>query len=330
MAVRHAGVAVTLLVTLAILSACGTPTSPAPPRAQSSVRIASLKGPTTMGLVGLMSDAESGRSRHDYRVTMLGTPDEIVPRVVRGEVDIAMVPANLAAVLHRRTEGAVRVVAVNTLGALYVVESGRTVGSVADLRGRTVFATGKGASPQYCLEHILRRNGLEPGVDVALEWKSEHTELAALLAGGADVVALLPQPFVAVVQAQNPSVRVALDLNEEWESVSDGAGLVMGVAIADSRWATRNPGLLTDFLADYEASIRFVNTDVAGAAELVARYGLAPDPVVAAAAIPMSHVTFLTGDQMRVKLTGYLEVLFRANPASVGGAMPGDDFYHQP
>lgn len=330
MAVRHAGLVMTLLVALALLGACGAPAGPTPTPARTPVRIASLRGPTTMGLVGLMADAEAGRTRHDYRVSVVGTPDEIVPRVVQGEADVAMVPANLAAALHNRTGGAVRVIAVNTLGNLYVVESGRTVASVADLRGRTVYATGKGASPEFCLEHILRANGLEPGVDVALEWKSEHAELAALLAAGADVVAMLPQPFVALVQAQNPSVRVALDLDAEWERVSPDAGLVMGVAIADTGWATRNPGLLADFLSDYEASTRFVDTDLAAAAELVVQYGLAPDVAVASSAIPASHLTFLTGPAMRAELEGYLKVLFAAEPASVGGALPGDDFYHQP
>lgn len=292
------------------------------------IRISSLKGPTTMGLVKLMSAAESGRTRHDYRVSIAATPDEIVAKVVARQVEIATLPANLAAVLHRTTEGAVQVIAINTLGTLYVVESGQTVHSVADLRGGTIHATGRGASPEYALNHILRHNGLEPGRDVAIRW-SEHTELAALLASGRVEIAVLPEPFVAVVRAQNPTVRVALDLNAEWDRIGKGAGLVMGVAIVDKQWAIRNPELLADFLADYEASTKFANDEVAVASELVVRYGILPDPQVAERAIPASHITFIAGAEMRTRLAGYLEVLFQADPASVGGALPGDDFYHQ-
>lgn len=324
---RPAGLAVTPLVACADPATGDTPSAHSPSPAKAVVRIASLLGPTSMGMVKLMSDAESGRTRHDYRVSLVGTPDEIILKVARGTVDIAMVPANMAAVLHRRTAGAVQVIAINTLGTLYVVERGHSVHCVADLRGRTICASGKGATPEYALDHILRRNGLEPGVDVAIEWLSEHSGLTAALATGSDVVALLPQPFVSVVQAQDPSIRMALDLSEEWDRLGGDDGLVMGVAIADRQWASGNPGLLADFLTDYAASTRFTNEDVAAAAELVARYGIVPDPAIAARAIPASHITCITGAPMKAKLAGYLQVLFAADPASVGGALPGDDFY---
>lgn len=327
MGLRVLVVAATLLICVAGLTACGSPTS-SPSTARTPVRIASLKGPTSMGLVKLMSDAEAGDTRHDYQVSIVGTPDEIVPRVLQRQVDIAMIPANLAAVLHRRSEGAVQVIAINTLGALYLIENGETVHSVADLAGRTIYATGKAATPEYALDYILRSNGLKPGKDVQIEWKSEHTELATLLAAGSDIIAMLPQPFVAVVQSQNPGVRVALDLNEEWNRVSADAGLVMGVAIVDTQWASQNPQVLADFLADYQASTRFTNTEVDAAAELVARHGIVADPAIAARAIPASQITFITGEEMKTKLAGYYQVLFEANPASVGGALPGDEFYH--
>ena len=328
MAARHAGKVPTLLVTAGVLAACaGTASSP---RDRAAVRIASLRGPTTMGLVKLISDAEAGTTKHDYQVSIVGTPDEIVPRVVRHQVEIAMIPANLAAVLHQKTEGAVQVIAVNTLGALYIVESADTVHSITDLAGRSVHATGKGASPEYVFNHILRANGLEPGRDVEIQWHAEHTELATLLATGSDVVALLPQPFVAIVQAKNPAVRVSLDLNQEWDRISTGAGLVIGVAITDRQWAQANPGVLADFLADYQASTRFTNEQVTQAAELIAGHGIVPDAAIAARAIPASKITCITGAQLQTKLAGYLQVLFEADPASAGGALPSDDFYHQP
>ena len=328
MAARLTGKVLTLLATAGVRAACAGPASS--PQNRAAVRIAALQGPTAMGLVKLISDAEAGTTRHDYQVSIVGTPDEIVPSVVRHQVEIAMIPANLAAVLYQKTKGAVQAIAVNTLGALYIVESADTVHSITDLAGRSVHATGEGASPEYVFNHILRANGLEPGRDVEIRWHAEHTELATLLATGSDVVALLPQPFVAIVQAKNPAVRVSLDLNQEWDRISTGAGLVIGVAITDRQWAQANPGVLADFLADYQASTRFTNRQVAQAAELIAGHGIVADAAIAARAIPASNITCITGAQLRTKLAGYLQVLFEADPASVGGALPSDDFYHQP
>ncbi|MGM0385674.1 MAG: ABC transporter substrate-binding protein [Actinomycetota bacterium] len=330
------------LLTLALVAGCTT-TAPAPDTTSSpsettpaatmtaaepaTIRIASLKGPTTMGMVKLMSDAEAGATVHDYKVTMYGTADEVVPLVVQGGVDVALVPANLASVLYNRTEGAVQVAAINTLGVLYVVETGETVDSVADLAGRTVYSTGKGTSPEYVLNHILTGNGLDPATDLTVEFRSEATELAVLLAEADDAVAVLPQPYVTVVQSQNPDVRVALSLTEEWDAVSPESGLVTGVLLVRRDFAETNAAALADFLADYEASTAWTNENIPAAADLVASYGIVPAAPVAVKAIPLSNITFIDGEEMRTMLGGYLEVLFAANPESVGGALPDDDFY---
>lgn len=295
----------------------------------TTIRIASLKGPTTMGMVRLMSDAEAGATTHDYRVTMYGTADEVVPLVVQGQVDVALVPANLASVLYNRTEGAVQVAAVNTLGVIYVVETGETISEVADLAGRTVYSTGKGTSPEYVLNHILTENGLDPATDLTVEYRSEATELAVLLAESDDAVAVLPQPYVTVVQGQNPEVRVALSLTEEWDAVSPESGLVTGVLLVRREFAAANEAAFDDFLTDYEASTAFTNSSVPEAAELVASYGIVPAAPVAEKAIPACNITYLEGAELRARLGGYLEVLHAANPESVGGALPGDDFYYE-
>lgn len=336
------------LMTIALAAGC-TATAPAPdttsaaPASSSSttsagadataepttIRIASLKGPTTMGMVKLMSDAEAGATPHDYQVTMYGTADEVVPLVVQGQVDVALVPANLASVLYNRTEGAVQVAAVNTLGVIYVVETGETISEVADLAGRTVYSTGKGTSPEYVLNHILTENGLDPATDLTVEYRSEATELAVLLAESDDAVAVLPQPYVTVVQGQNPDVRVALSLTEEWDAVSPESGLVTGVLLVRREFAAANEAAFDDFLTDYEASTAFTNSSVPEAAELVASYGIVPAAPVAEKAIPACNITYLEGAELRARLGGYLEVLHAANPESVGGALPGDDFYYE-
>ena len=307
------------------------PTAEAPAE-PTTIRIASLKGPTTMGLVGLMADAAAGEAAEDYQLTMYGTPDEIVPLVVQGGVDVALVPANLAAVLYARTyaDGAqVQVAAINTLGMLEVLEAGDTVHSIADLAGRTIYSTGKGASPEYVLNYLLASNGLDPATDVTVEFKSEATEVAALLAAEPGAVGVLPQPYVTVLQTQNPAIRTALSLSDEWAAVTPDSAMVTGVVVVRTAFLAEHPEAFETFLDDYEASTRFTNDHPDQAAPLIAEAGIVPAAPIAEAAIPACNITFIDGDELRTVLGGYLQVLADADPAAVGGALPGDDFYYR-
>ena len=313
------------------------PSTPAPEAVeQVTVRLASLKGPTTMGLVGLLRDAklEPAAGALRYEAAMYGTADEIVPQLVKGEVDAALIPANLAAVVHAKLRDAgspgIAVAAITTLGVLEVVEAGEEISSIVDLKGRTVLSTGKGTTPEHVLNHVLRSNGLEPGTDVVVEYRSEATEVAAVLATTPGAVAVLPQPFVTVVTTQNPGVRSALRLTEEWAAVTPGSALVTGVLVVRRAFADEHPAAVTELMADVEASALFSNQNPAEAAELIAEAGIVPKAPLAQKAIGSSSITFVAGEEMRSLLSGYLEVLFEADPASVGGSLPGDDFYLRP
>lgn len=333
----------TLVASVLLFGCAGSPTTPtattaAPevttPAERVTIDVASLKGPTTMGLVRLMEDARTGVGKQDYQVTMYGSPDEVVPLVVQGKVDVALIPSNLAAVLYNQTRTdagpAVQVAAINTLGVLEIVESGDTVHSWADLAGRTIYTTGKGTTPEYVLDYLLTRNGLDPATDVTLEFRSEATELASLLTSTPGTIAVLPQPYVTVVAQQGQgAVRSAFDMTDEWVKVSpDGSQLITGVLVVRSAFAKEHPAAFADFLKDYQASTQFTNDEPAAAAELIAAAGIVPAAPVAERAIPNSHVTFIAGDEMKTALGGYLTVLFDADPTSVGGTMPGDDFYY--
>lgn len=320
------------LLTISLLG-CGTG-SPAPeeeptPAERTAIRVASLKGPTTMGMVKLMSDGEAGSTLHDYEFNMYGTADEIVPLLVNGSVDVALVPANLASVLYNKTQGAVQVAAVNTLGVLYVVESGDTITTIEDLRGKTIYSTGKGTTPEYALNYILMQNGMEPGKDVTVEFKSEATELAVLLSGAENTIAVLPQPYVTTVQMQNDKVRVALSLTDEWDKVSSDSGMVTGVLLVRKEFAETNKAAFDEFLGEYQASTVFTNESVEEAAALVEAYGIVPKAAIAVKAIPACNIVYIDSDSMQEKINGYLSVLFEANPQSVGGAIPNDDFYYK-
>lgn len=291
--------------------------------ADGTLRVAGLKGPTTMGLVNLMA----GEDAADYDFEMYGKADEIVPQLVKGELDAAAVPANLAATLYQKTNGAIEVACINTLGVLYVVENGETVNSVEDLKGKTIVTTGKGTTPEYVLRYILTENGVDPDNDVTLDFYSEATEALAQLQAGTSTIAMLPQPFVTSALAQVEGLRVALDMNEEWEKVA-GSKLVTGVLVARKDAVEADPARFAAFMDGYKSSVEAANTDLENTAALCEQYGIVAKAALAQKALPNCNIVFETGDEMKTDLETYFNVLYAADPTSVGGQLPADDFYY--
>ena len=291
------------------------------------LRVAALKGPTAMGMVKMMSD--DGGSNYSFDIH--AAADEITPKLVQGELDVAALPANLAAVLYQRTKGELQVLAVNTLGVLYIAERGDSVHSVADLKGRTIYSAGKGSTPEYALNYILRQNGLEPGVDVTIEYKSEHAECLSALMGDENACAMLPQPFLTVAMTKATDMRMALDLTQEWDALQaeGGSAMITGVVVARRAAVEENAAAIDMFLADYAESVSYTNADVPGAAALIGEYDIVTAEV-AEAALPACNIVCITGEEMQQKLSGYLEVLFEQDPESVGGALPDAQFYYVP
>ncbi len=316
---------------LAVLLPLAVGCAPAPaatPSAKPAVRVAALKGPTGVGMVHLMQARQDGTAANDYSFTVSESPEDVAAKVASGEVDLAAVPTNLAAALYAKTSGGVQMVAVNTLGVMYVLENGDTVHSLADLKGRTVYATGQGSNPEYVLRFLLQANGLDPDRDVKIVFKAQHDELATLAVKGDADVALLPEPFVTTVTVKNPKVRVALDLTAEWtKAVTDGSQLMMGGVIARKNFVAKHPEAVASFLTEYRASIEAARTDVDRTAALCEQFGIIPSAAVAKQALPRLGLAFLSGEEMRTGLQGYFQVLYDANPKSVGGALPDPGFY---
>ena len=289
------------------------------------VRVAALKGPTAMGMVKLMEDSGEGSvNGNSYEFTVVGAPTEITPMLVKGEVDIAALPANLAAVIYNNTKGKVKVLAVNTLGVLYICENGNSVSSIEDLKGKTIYSSGKGSSPEYALAYILEQNGLS---DLPIEWKSEHAECVAALLNDPDAVALLPQPFATTAIMKNPSIRIALDLNKEWDKVSPESALLTGVVVARTEFVEKEGAAVEKFLEEYGKSTAWVNENVAESSIMIGNLGIVTAQV-AEKALPYCNIVCITGPEMKERLSGYLEVLYNANAKSVGGVLPGEDFYY--
>ncbi len=344
---RSAAVLALAAALLVSLTACGKEQETQPEteepvqEAPATLRVGALKGPTAMGLVELMkasdlvSAGEEVPQAYDnlpdavdsYTFTLAAAATELAPQLVKGDLDIACVPANLAATLYQQTEGEVVTLGINTLGVLYIVENGNAVQSLADLEGKTMVASGKDSTPEYALRYLLEENGVDPDTGVVIDWKNEHSECVSALASGAATIALLPQPFVTVAESKMPELRTALDLTEQWDALDNGSALITGVVVARRDVVEAHPQAVERFLEQYAASVDWVNANAADAAALIGEYGIV-DAAVAEKALPACNIVCITGSEMKEKLSGYLQVLCDASADSVGGAMPGDDFYY--
>lgn len=303
----------------------------------AGIRITALKGPTAMGMVKLMKESEGNiQNGSGYQFTIAASVDEVMPKLLQGETDIAAIPANLASVLYHNTEGQIQVLAVNTLGVLYIVDMDGSVQSAEDLKGRMIYASGKGATPEYGLQYILSANGIDSEKDLTIEWKSEHSECVSALAGfspegsESSAVALLPQPFVAAAQAKNEKIRIALDLTKEWDKLQEeenGSAMITGVIVGRKEFIEENTEAVRRFMDAYKESVEYVNQHIEEASALIEEYNIISADV-AQKALPYCNIVFIEGEEMRDKLSGYLNVLAGQNPKSVGGSVPEDEFYY--
>ena len=333
---KHIKSVVSLLLAVALaftLAGCGTKEEPAADDSDeltpAEVNLYVLSGPTGIGAMNLWAAADAGETANTYHITMPGANDEVVAALSNGQADIAAVATNLAATLYNKTDGGVTVLAVNTLGVLSLLGNGGEAASIADLVGRTIYAPGQGANPEYILRYVLRGNGLDPDRDVTLRFVGEGSELLTVWQTDPEAVILAPQPVATSILMQNENAQTLFDMTEEWDKVSGGEStLMMGCVIVRNAFLQEHPDAVTLFLQEYAASIEKAQSDAAGTAALCEQYGLIPKAALAEKALPYCGLTFVTGAEMKTGLSGYLQVMYDADPKSVGGAMPGDDFYY--
>ena len=307
-----------------------------------TVHLGLLSGPTGMGAAKMISDSDAAYAQIEdgtydpsngvlehYEVTLGSDPaNDIVPRLTNGELDIAAIPTNLAATLYNRTDGGIKLLALNTLGVLHILENGDTVNSLADLEGRTLYATGQGSNPEYVLNYLLEANGLDPAADVDIQWLASE-ELTTRMASGDIDLCMLPVPAATTVMMQNSDVRDAIDLNDAWTESGAQGTFTMGCLVARTEWLEDNSELVPGILEEYAASIDYANSNPEEAAALIEQYGIVPKAAVAQAAIPQANMVCVTGEDMK-GIADYYQVLFDADPTSIGGAIPGEDFYYIP
>ncbi len=336
---KYGSLVLAVLLLLAALTACGKAPAVSEPDSsavteKAQVHITTIAGPTGVGMAQLMAQNDAQKSANAYTFDVVDDPSKAVAAVTNGSTDIAAVPTNLAATLYKKTEGQVQVLAVNTLGVLYMLDNGAGIQSVADLKGQEIYSSGQGANPEYVLRYILTKNGLDPDKDVTLHFVEDNDALTAAVVQGTAKVAMVPEPKVTACLSQMKAAEktvptVALNMTDEWNKVAgDSSALMMGCVIARKDFVEKNGAAIKAFLKEYETSINTVKGDAQAASAWCETYGIIPKAAIAQQAIPRCGLTFVTGATMKQQLSGYLEVLFQANPKVVGGAMPADDFYY--
>lgn len=295
------------------------------PSEKTHINVGALKGPTGMGMSKLMVDAKDGKTANDYEFEVFAAPTEVTGLLLNGELDIAAVPTNLAATLYNKSGGKIKIVALNTLSVLYVLEKGNTIESFTDLEGKKIYASGKGATPEYALNYLLKENN----ITCEVEYFANHEEVVTqALAGNADII-VIPEPNVSNLKSKSPEYRIAIDINDVWAQTSQGQSLIsMGCIVAQTEFIENNKKALNEFLKEYADSVKYVNEDIDNAAGIIAELGIVPSRAIAQNAIPNSSIVCITGEEMKTKATPFIKILFDSNPQSVGGKLPGEDFWY--
>lgn len=296
------------------------------------INVGTIKGPTGAGMVKLMDDAANGLTANNYNVVLSADPSEVVTKVIAGEYDIGCMPTNSAAVIYQKTQGAVKLLALNTAGVLHILQNTATAEPITDweqLKGKTIYSIGQGANPEYILNYVLRGHGIDPETDVTIQFCGAADEVIAACASGEAEFCMLPEPSVSALSAKVEGFTPIFDMTEAWnEIVDDGSILTQGCVVVQTSFLEEHPEAVAKFLEEYEASIAFVNDNQENAAALLAQYEIVPSEGIARKALPGCHIIFKTGQEMKESIAGYYEVLFDADPASVGGQLPDDDFYY--
>ena len=307
---------ITVMSLVGILSGCGQN------KVTDTINIATLNGPTGMGMASLMDETS------EYNIKAYQSPDEIISKIITGEVDLAAVPSNLAAVLYNKTDGQIVAVSAITLGVLYIMENGSAISDMSQLKGKTILASGKGGTPEYVLQKILQENGLVLGKDVKVEWLANHTEVMNKLIATDDTIAMLPEPFVTTcLKKDSGKVKIAFDMNALWAKET-GSDLPMGVLVAQKSFVEKRGNDLKIFLADYGKSVKNLNDDPSTAAKVIAEKGFIANAQIAEAAIPNCNIVLYKKGGSTILLENFYKILYKLNPASVGGKLPGEDLYY--
>lgn len=312
------------LAMLVAVSACAKD-----PDKELEIKISVLNGTTAMGMAQMINNAKNNADEMNYNIEVFTAADAITGSIVSGESHIAALPTNVAAKLYKASEGKVKLLAVNTLGVLYLLQNGANVSTFEDLKGKTVYLPGAGSNPEYITAALFSANGLAVGTDVILDTTSYPSPdaLQSAISTGLIDLAVLPEPKVTVTMTANSNVTVAMDFTEKWEAVYGENTLAQGCLVVNTAFAEAHPAEVSKFLDDYKASVEFVTSASDEAINAIVEAEILPKAPIAKKALPKCNICFIEGEDMKDAMSVFYEKLYAADNKSIV-AIPDDAFYY--
>ncbi len=331
---KHFVAALCLLLALSTAIGCGgtgtqttTTTTPGTP---VEVQIAFLRGPSAVSGIDMINNYDGQKDGMKITYSIEQAPDVLSQKLVEGKITAATLPTNTAANLYTKN-GKYIMAAMNTWGVMYVVTAGAEINSWADLKGKEIDTSGKGSAADIVFQYLLKENGIDPEKDVTMKYASTPAEQAQLIAAGQSKISVLPEPWATTAVKKNPNAKVALDFQKEWTRINgESTPFAQTCLVVNAEFAKAHPDLLDKLLAAYATSMDWVNKNPAEAGKLVAaRSDIGLDAVVTKEAIPRCNIKYQNAADSRAAVDKCLEIMFKYNPASIGGKMPDDGFYYK-
>ncbi|MDX9846980.1 MAG: MqnA/MqnD/SBP family protein [Tenuifilaceae bacterium] len=294
-------------------------------KSKDYVTIATLKGPSAMGMIKLI-DSLNHTSDKRIRVEILNEPIQVRKMVIDGTADFAILPTTMAAILYNRGID-YQLAAIPVWGTLYLFGTDTTITAWNMLRGKTINLMGKGMTPDVLFKHLLIENGINPDVDVRLDYRfPTHIDLANAVAAGQAKLGVISEPLVSLVMERNSKIKAIFDLNAEWQKVMD-MPIAQTAFLVKGELANANKELVDRILKSYDYSTQWVNQNPDSAAHLIVKYDILPSVEVARKSIPRSNLYFSRVRSIRMEIESYLNVFYQMNPDIVGGRLPDENFY---
>ena len=291
------------------------------------INIYALNGTTALGMAQLIDSVNKETAEMNYNVSLHTSADAITGAIISGECDIAALPTNVAVKLFNKSEGKLQLLALNTLGVLYLLQNGENVTSLSDLEGKTVYVPGAGANPEYITAALIQNAGISNVTIDATTYNSPDALQAAIVANQISL-AVLPEPKVTATVSSNENVKVALDLTQEWETINGKDTLVQGCLVVNTEFAKEHPTEVSKFLDDYKASVDFISEGSDEAIQMIVDATILPKAAIAKKALPGCNICFIAGEDMKAVMNTFCEKIFAYDKTSIGGAMPTDEFYY--
>jgi|LGOV01.1.fsa_nt_gb NitT/TauT family transport system substrate-binding protein len=292
------------------------------------IKVAAPIGSPTLSIIKMFKDSLMIGSNTEVAYECVKSPDLMASKIMSGEIDIALVPSNLAIKMYNKGID-YKYAATGVWGVLYIISS-EDITTWEDLKGKEINIIGRGLTPDIVTRYLLKANGLEPDKDVKFNYVNGASELAQLFISGESTLSIMPEPMLSKVMMKKCDTKIVLDLQEEWTKVSGNNDSYPQAGIFIKNELIENhPELVEEFLLKYEESIKWVNENPSLAGEYSEEFKTGLNAELVKKAIKRSNISYKNAIDSEKALISYYEVLLNFSPDTIGGKLPDDNFYYK-